>query len=52
MPGSLCVGYAYVPWQMLNEVYTPEKGLNSGTVFPELALTMEEYGNVCKSGGA
>lgn len=50
MPGCRCVGYGYVPWQMLGEVYQPEQGLDAGTVFPELSLTMEEYGKVCKGG--
>lgn len=50
MPGCRCVGYGYVPWQMIGEVYKPEKGLNEGTVFPELALTIEEYGKICRGG--
>lgn len=51
MPGSLCVGYGYVPWQMMDKVYQPEDGLTQGTVFPELNLSISEYGKVCKSGG-
>lgn len=27
---------AYVPMQCLNCIYTPMKGLNQGTIFPEL----------------
>lgn len=50
MPGCRCVGYGYVPWQMLGDVYQAEQGLEAGTVFPELALTMEEYGKVCRGG--
>lgn len=46
-----CVGYAYVPWQVLGETFTPEKGLGCGTVFPELSLTIDEYGYICKAGG-
>lgn len=46
-----CVGYAYVPWQMIGEVTCPEKALCSGTAFPELELTIDEYGNVCKKEG-
>jgi len=46
-----CVGYAYVPWQTLDDVFNPEVGLMCGTIFPELSLNIEEYGNVCKSGG-
>ena len=51
--GCGCVGYAYVPYQQLNTVYTPEDALCNGTIFPELNLTMCEYGKVCKeTGGA
>lgn len=50
MPGCRCVGYGYVPWQMLGEVYQAEQSLDAGTVFPELVLTIEEYGKVCKGG--
>lgn len=38
------VGYAYVPMQMMGETYDPEKGLNQGTIFPELDIPMEKYG--------
>lgn len=44
---SLCrnarVGYAFVPFQRLNKVYTPTKALREGTIFPELNLTIEQY---------
>lgn len=46
-----CVGYAYVPVQYLNEVYSACEGLCNGTIFPELHLTICEYGKVCKSIG-
>lgn len=46
-----CVGYAYVPIQMLNNVYQPCEGLKHGTIFPELNLSIEEYGKVCKAVG-
>ena len=46
-----CVGYAYVPVQFLNEVYSPNEGLCNGTIFPELHLTICEYGKVCKENG-
>lgn len=46
-----CVGYAYVPIQYLNDVYSTEEGLCNGTIFPELNLSMCEYGKVCKSMG-
>ncbi len=48
-----CIGYGYVPVQELGDLYTVEKGLNKGTIFPELALGIEDYGYVClKYGGA
>lgn len=46
-----CVGYAYVPFQYLNSVFSPKEALLRGTVFPELELTICEYGKVCKSTG-
>lgn len=46
-----CVGYAYVPIQVLGELYTPAKALRQGTIFPELDLTIDEYGKICKEGG-
>ena len=49
--GCGCIGYAYVPYQQLNTVYTPEEGLCNGTVFPELNLNICEYGKVCKKTG-
>jgi len=30
------LAHAYVPFQCLNCLYTPEKGLKQGTIFPEL----------------
>lgn len=35
MPMPL-LAHAYVPFQYLNCLYTPMKGLESGTIFPEL----------------
>ena len=29
-------GYAYVPIQIMNKIYSTEEGLDKGTVFPEL----------------
>lgn len=37
------VGYAYVPIQRLEKIYSPCKALKVGTVFPELDITMDEY---------
>jgi hypothetical protein len=46
-----CVGYAFVPYQILGTTYTPEKALLEATLFPELRLTIDEYGKVCKQEG-
>lgn len=37
------VGYAYIPVQHLEKVYSPCKALKAGTIFPELDITIEEY---------
>jgi hypothetical protein len=49
--GCGCVGYAYVPVQVFNDVYGVEESLCNGTIFPELHLTIKEYGVVCKATG-
>lgn len=36
-------GYAYVPFQRLGKVYTPQRALMEGTIFPELNIPMSEY---------
>lgn len=46
-----CVGYAFVPVQELGETYEPCKALEKGSLFPELELTINEYGKICKSEG-
>lgn len=46
-----CVGYGYVPVQELTTVYDPAMGLCQGTIFPELDLSIHEYGKVCKATG-
>lgn len=46
-----CVGYAYVPWHMMNQTYSSNDALMQGTIFPELDLSMKEYGKVCKQFG-
>lgn len=38
------IGYAYVPIQRWRMLYTPEQGLERGTVFEELDMPMEVYG--------
>ena len=39
------LGYAYVPIQRWRMLYTPERGLERGTLFEELDKPMEVYGN-------
>ncbi len=51
MVGCGFVGYAYVPYQQLDAVYSPEEALEAGTFFPELNLTMAEYGKIGKQTG-
>jgi len=29
-------GHAYVPVQTMSKIFTPQTGLNNGTIFPEL----------------
>lgn len=51
LDGCGCVGYAYVPIQYLDTVYSVCESLENGTLFPELKLTIDEYGKVCKKTG-
>ena len=37
------VGYTYVPMQRMEKVYSPNKAMKAGTIFPELNLTLDEY---------
>lgn len=37
------VGYAYVPFQRLGKLYDPETAIRTGTIFPELNITIDEY---------
>ena len=36
MPKNPALAMAYVPMQPQGEMYEPEKGLNAGTIFPDL----------------
>lgn len=36
MPENPVLAMAYVPFQMLTEIYEPEEALNAGTLFPAL----------------
>ena len=38
------VGYAFVPVQAFEEMYSPEEALTNGTAFPELNLPISVYG--------
>jgi hypothetical protein len=42
-----CVGYGSVLPQMMDRTYPEMEALNRGTVFPELDLPIEKYGNTC-----
>lgn len=47
-----CVGYAFVPEQTLNAIYdNAAVALCKGTIFPQLDLSINEYGCVCKEKG-
>lgn len=37
-------GYAYVPFQRLDDIYDADKALERGTLFPALDIPMSEYG--------
>ena len=39
------LAYAYVPIQRWRMLYTPDAGLKRGTIFEELDMPMEVYGN-------
>lgn len=46
--GKYPIAMAYVPWQKWDCVYDAEKGIDSGTIFPELDL--EFCGEPCACG--
>lgn len=35
-PQNTPVAMAYVPFQQIGQIYTPESGLERGTIFPDL----------------
>lgn len=37
------IGYAYVPIQRMDKVFSPNKAMRVGTIFPELDITIDEY---------
>ncbi len=38
------LGYAFVPVQTFNDIYSPGEGLMAGTIFPELNKPFGVYG--------
>ena len=38
------LGYAFVPVQTINDIYSPQEGLMVGTIFPELNKPFGVYG--------
>ena len=36
LPAETVPAMAYIPYQQFNTIYSPEQGLNAGTIFPEL----------------
>lgn len=46
-----CLGYAYIPIQESDKINDPCKALETGTLFPELELTICDYGKICKGKG-
>ena len=40
---SMRVGYTFVPMQRMEKVYSPNKAMKAGTIFPELNITIDEY---------
>ncbi len=36
-------GYAWVTVQYLDMVFSPNKAIKAGTIFPELNITIDEY---------
>lgn len=41
MPAGLKLAHAYVPFQVMNKVYSPREALCKGTLFPELYMPFE-----------
>lgn len=55
-PENYLYGHAYTPVQTLNNTFTPEVGLENGTIFPELVSPYYpgqsiEFINYLKNGG-
>lgn len=48
-----CIGYAYVPVQFFDEknVFLPQDALENASLFPELVITRNMYGNTCTEKG-
>ena len=56
LSGRFPPAMAYVPWQRLDEMYTPETALERGTLYPELdkpfmgCTVMSGQNGVCRRG--
>ena len=47
-PSETPIGMAYVPFQVIDEVYEPETALKNGTLFPELNYPFMGGGDCCE----
>ncbi len=48
MPDNFQLARAYVPFQIMNKVYTPREALCKGTLFPELYMPYVEEREIKK----
>lgn len=48
---NVCVGYAFVVPQFMNETYDPQTALCNGTMFPELNMPFGTYVPKQQDGG-
>ena len=44
-PENTPLAMSYVPYQIMNETYSPEDALNCGTLYPELVYPFRRGGN-------
>jgi hypothetical protein len=51
MPENPMLANAYVPFQKINCLYNPVKGLSVGTIFPELNMPYTKKHDDCKCRG-
>ncbi len=48
LPKDTVIAMAYVPYQNARKLYSPEQGIQTGTIFPELN---KPFSPECQSGG-